>query len=119
MSMKWQGTESPDDRRCALRQPTVQITIFVDHAGYGTHRVDLVDISRSGARFQTATYLPCGGEILMHPPVDAPLLSSRARIIRERIILTAQGERYEYGVQFTDGAELRRHTWFLALREAA
>ena len=60
--------------------------------------------------------MPCGSEILIYPPQDTELRVGRARIVRQQIVDEMGVTWFECGIQFTEQAELRRHTWFLTLR---
>ncbi len=105
-----------DDRRDALRQRSTVDTLWVESHGQGMHLCSVLDISRKGMRIRMPICLPCGAEMLIHPPIDAALRPARARIVRQHVV-EIDGETWiECGIQFTEEAELRRHTWFLTLR---
>ncbi len=108
-----------DDRRDALRQPTPALPLTVEHQELGNHEGCIVDVSRRGLRFRSRFCFPCGGRILLYPPTGTDLRPVRARIMRVQVIEERDGTYFECGVQYTDEAEIRRHTWFLSLRAAA
>jgi hypothetical protein len=109
---------SMDDRRNALRQRSVVDTLLVEHAELGTCVCKVMDLSRKGMRLRMPVCIPCGSEILIYPPKGTDLRISKAEIVRQYIVRKDGNEYFECGVQFTESAELRRHTWFLSLRLA-
>ncbi len=109
---------APDDRRSALRLPAKAQPIGIEHSECGKHMGILQDISRRGLRFRAEVCLPCGSYVLLYAPNDSELPPIRARIMRQQLIEGAEQALFEYGVQFTETAEIRRHPWFLRLRAA-
>jgi hypothetical protein len=107
------------DRRWALRQPTGEIPLIVEHHQLGRHEGIVLDVSRKGLRFRADFCFPCGSMILLHPPAGSDLRAVRGRIMREQLVERNGEMVFECGVQYTDEAEIRRHTWFLKLRESA
>lgn len=108
-----------DDRRNALRQKCRAKTLLVEHPQLGTFECPCIDISRKGLKLRMPVCVPCGSEVLIHPPKDTELRVGRARIVRQHVVDDASGTWFECGIQFTEHAELRRHTWFLTLRNSA
>ena len=105
-----------DDRRDALRQKCIAKTLHVEHAQMGCFECPCVDISRKGLKLRMPVCMPCGSEVLIHPPAETSLRVGRARIVRQHLVEEAGQTWFECGIQFTEQAELRRHTWFLTLR---
>lgn len=108
-----------EDRRDALRQEPRIITLIAEHEERGRFVCQLMDVSRRGMRLRMPVSLPNGSEIVVHPPIHESLKPSPAKIIRQEIIEDGDAVWYECGIRYTDVAELRRHTWFLTLRNAA
>lgn len=108
-----------EDRRLALRQPCRVETLVVEHEERGRFECRVVDISRKGIRLLMPVSLPCGSVIRIYPPQGMELRICLARIIRQQVVTTEEGDWFECGVAFTERAELRRHSWFLTLRQAA
>ncbi len=106
-----------DDRRDALRQNCVAKTLRVEHPQMGSFECPCVDISRKGLKLRMPICMPCGSEILIYPPPATELRVGRARIVRQHLVEEPGMTWYECGIQFTEQAELRRHTWFLTLRK--
>ncbi len=105
-----------DDRRDALRQKCKAKTLRVEHPQLGSFECPCVDISRKGLKLRMPICIPCGSEILIYPPPDADLRVGKARIVRQHLVEDQNTTWFECGIQFTEQAELRRHTWFLTLR---
>ena len=113
-------TEIPqEDRRDALRQESRMITLIAEHDERGRFVCQLMDVSRRGLRLRMPVSLPNGSEIIVHPPIHESLKPSPAKIIRQQVVEDGEAIWYECGLRYTDVAELRRHTWFLTLRNAA
>ena len=108
-----------EDRRDALRQGSRVVTLIAEHAERGRFMCQVVDVSRRGMRLRMPISLPDGSEITVYPPVHESLKPSPAKIIRQQIVEDGDATWYECGIRYTDVAELRRHTWFLTLRNAA
>ncbi len=106
-----------EDRREALRQGLHGLAITARHAELGLHAGTLLDVSRTGVRFEAAVCFPCGAELIVYAPEGFVLRPIRARIVRQKLVEDSRGTRFEYGVRFTEEAELRRHTWWLTLRK--
>jgi hypothetical protein len=108
-----------EDRRDALRQESRVITLIAEHAERGRFMCQVMDVSRRGMRLRIPVNLPNGSEILVNPPMHESLKPSPAKIIRQQVVEEGDAIWYECGIRYTDAAELRRHTWFLTLRNAA
>lgn len=114
---------SVEDRRDALRETSLSHHIVIEHTQHGRHRALLVDVSRTGLRCKSDSFLPCGGLVTLHPPRDTELEPCRARIVRQSVLdeLDEDGEAeepgFEYGLRFTDLTSNARHAWFLVLRQ--
>ena len=108
-----------EDRRDALRQDSRVMTLIAEHAECGRFMCQVVDVSRRGMRLRIPVSLPDGSEITVYPPAHESLKPSPARIIRQHVVEDGDAVWYECGIRYTDAAELRRHTWFLTLRNAA
>ena len=108
-----------EDRRDALRQDSRVVTLIAEHAERGRFMCQVVDVSRRGMRLRMPISLPDGSEITVYPPVHESLKPSPAKIIRQQVVEDGDATWYECGIRYTDVAELRRHTWFLTLRNAA
>src|SRR5262245_14113435 len=107
-----------EDRRDALRQLSKVELVTVEHATLGTLKARVLDISRHGLRMLMPVCIPCGDEIVVHPPQDTELLKLRANIVRQHLVMQ-EGERwFECGIKVSDAAEWRKHKWFLTLRDA-
>ena len=104
------------DRRYALRQKCRAETLVVEHAGMGTMTAVVLDISREGFRLFLPKSVPCGDEVIIHPPADTDLLKIRATIVRQCLVMHDEMRMIECGVKVADTAIWRKHTWFLALR---
>jgi hypothetical protein len=104
-----------DDRRYALRQKSKVETFLVEHAKLGCHEVRVLDISRNGLRLLMPLCIPCGDEIIIHPPKGTELMKLRANIVRQRLMLQGEERWFECGMQIADTAEWRKHKWFLTL----
>src|SRR5258708_1724743 len=100
-----------EDRRGNLRQMVRGTTVRIE--------TKTGDISRSGIRFYASTEIPCGSQIVLFPPANSGLRPIRARIMRQRIIDTPTGSLVDCGAQYSDDAELQRHSWWIELRKAA
>lgn len=112
--------EMRDDRRDALRQSCLIDTLLVEHPTMGQIVCQVMDISRRGLRLRMAINIPCGSDVILHPPKGVELSRSRARIMRQQVVDAPDGTTFfECGLRFTEEAELRRHKWFLTLRKAA
>ncbi len=105
-----------DDRRDALRQKCKAKSLIIESSSGQLIECPVADISRKGLRLMMPVCLPCGSEILIHPPQGVELRVGRARIRRQQVVERNGETWFECGVQFTEQAELRRHTWFLAMR---
>ena len=112
-------TEERDDRRNALRQKCRVDMLIIEHAEIGRVGCLVMDISRKGFRLRMPVCIPCGSVVQVHPPHGETLRVSEARIVRQQYVENNGKTWFECGVQFTEEAELRRHTWFLTLRNAA
>ena len=112
------ATKEPlaDDRRDALRQKCRAKTLVIEHPYLGRFECACVDISRKGLKLRMPVCIPCGSEILIHPPEGMELRVGKARIVRQQLVEVHGATWFECGIQFTEQAELRRHTWFLTLR---
>ena len=107
-----------DDKRDALRQPCVVSKVTIEYQQM-RYECMVMDISRTGMRLRMPICLPCGSNIMILPPTGFELRISQARIVRQCVVDDRDTTYFECGVHFTESAELRRHTWFLALRRAA
>ena len=107
------------DRRDALRQKARVGSVLVEHPVTGTVEAMMLDTSRRGMRLLMPKCVPCGEEIIVHPPSGTDLLRLRAQIIRQRVVKQGDEQWFECGIQVSDSAEWRRHKWFLALRDPA
>ncbi len=107
-----------NDRRDALRQRSIVETLIVEHPEIGTCVCTVTDLSRKGMRLRMPICIPCCSEILLHPPKGMDLRITRAEIVRQNIVRKNGDVWYECGIQFTESAELRRHSWFLSLRHS-
>lgn len=108
-----------DDRRDNLRQSSRMHQVVLEHAEAGLILCTIEDVSRGGLRVRLHTSLPCGAEVLVHPPEGTSLKPEPARIVRQQLIDCGAEEIFECGIHFTDEAAQARHTWFLTLRKAA
>ncbi len=108
-----------EDRRDALRSDSRVMTLIAEHEQRGRFMCQVVDVSRRGMRLRMPISLPDGSEITVHPPMHESLKPSPAKIIRQQVVVDGDATWYECGIRYTDAAELRRHTWFLTLRNAA
>jgi hypothetical protein len=104
------------DRRSALRQNCRIDTLIVEHASAGSHTAIVQDLSREGFRLLLPVSLPCGDEVLLHPPAGYELLKIRGSIVRQRIAVHEGRRMIECGVEVADTAAWRKHVWFLTLR---
>jgi len=111
-----QITPHDDDRRLALRQRCRVATLVVEHASVGIFTATVLDISRQGFRLLMPVSVPCGDEILIHPPAGSDLLKIRATIVRQYIMTYESSKMIACGVEVADTAAWRRHNWFLTLR---
>ncbi|MGC8667761.1 MAG: PilZ domain-containing protein [Chthonomonadales bacterium] len=109
----------PPDRRSALRQAIRPMSVKVrDHQGaeqYG----ELLEISRAGVRCTLPADLPVGSQVLIEAPEGFELRPVRGTVTRRIGPSAHQPDAVEYGIRFTDEAEVRRHTWWLTLRKVA
>ncbi|SRR5258708_27212730 len=108
-----------EDRRGNLRQMVRGTTVRIETKTGDTFIAEIRDISRSGIRFYASTEIPCGSQIVLFPPANSGLRPIRARIMRQRIIDTPTGSLVDCGAQYSDDAELQRHSWWIELRKAA
>ena len=104
-----------DDRRLALRQRCRTETLAVEHASEIV-MARVLDISRQGFRLLMPVCVPCGDEIVIHPPDGFDLLKIRATIVRQSLAMNNQVRWFDCGVEVADTAAWRKHSWFLALR---
>jgi hypothetical protein len=111
--------KTADDRRNNLRQMLPCTTVTIEPSGGDSFIAELVDVSRSGIRFRASAEVLCGTQLVVKPPPSYDLRPIRARIVRQRLIETPTGDLYECGARYTEEAEVRRHSWWIALREAA
>jgi hypothetical protein len=111
--------QSAEDRRVNLRQVIRGTAVTIETTSGDSFIAELVDVSRSGIRFLLSKDILCGSEIIVRPPSSSELRPIRARIMRQRIIDTPYGTVLECGAKYSDEAELRRHTWWIAMRKAA
>jgi hypothetical protein len=107
-----------DDRRNALRQKCRAKTLIVEHPQMGMFECPCLDISRKGLKLRMPVCVPCGSEVLIHPPEGTELRIGRARIMRQQVVDEDNATWFECGIRFTEQAELHRHTWFLTLRNS-
>ncbi len=116
--MDLQRDELPQlgDRRYALRQKCRVETLMIEHACAGLMTAIVLDISREGFRFLLPDSIPCGDEIILHPPPGSDLLKIRATVVRQSISAHDDRRMIECGAQVADTAAWRKHNWFLALR---
>ena len=108
-----------DDRRAALRQTSRVESLIVEHATAGTMIATVLDLSREGFRLLLPTSIPCGDELLLHPPVGMDLLKIRGTVIRQCVAVRDGVKKIECGVEVADTAAWRKHSWFLALRTSS
>ena len=112
-------TERPSqiaERRSALRQKCRVKSLVVEHAVAGLISATVLDLSREGFRLLLPASLPCGDEVLVHPPTGAGLLKIRGTIVRQSIAVHDGVRMIECGVEVGDTAAWRKHGWFIALR---
>lgn len=108
----------PEDKRLALRQKSWAPFLMVEHPTFGLTAARVGDISREGLRLEMPVAIPCGEEIIIHPPADTELLRLRANIVRQKVVFVGEEPWYECGIQVGDTAAWRKHKWFLALRRS-
>ena len=111
--------KSEEERRGNLRQFVQGTNVRIETAGGETFIAELRDVSRSGVRFYASTQIPCGSRILILPPASSNLPAIRARIMRQKVVDTPNGSLLDCGAQYTEDAELRRHSWWIEMRKAA
>ncbi len=110
-------TTDLDDRRDALRQTVRSLPIKVDCIKGEGLTAQLLDVSRTGIRFRIGANIPCGTPVVAYPPEGYDLVAINATVLRARIVDTPEGGAFEYGVRFDDPEEIRRHSWWLQLRQ--
>ena len=110
-------TNEIDDRRNALRQNVQSLSIKVDCIKGEGMSAHLLDVSRTGIRFRINASIPSGTPVVAYPPEGYDLAPINATVLRTRIVDTPEGGAFEYGVHFDDAEELRRHSWWLQLRQ--
>jgi len=104
------------DRRSALRQNCRVQYLTLDHSTAGKLTAIVLDLSREGFRLVLPVAIPCGEEVVIHPPEGMDLLKIRATIVRQSIVMFDGKRSFECGVEVADTAAWRKHTWFLTLR---
>lgn len=119
--MDRQGEDKPelDDRRSALRQSSRVETLQVEHATAGVFTANLLDISREGFRLLLPVSVPCGDELLLHPPVGTDLLKIRTTVVRQCLSTHGDTKMIECGAEVADTAAWRKHVWYLKLRSGS
>ena len=118
MALKLEDYGSQDERRTALRQPTLPMAVEINHSQLGEMTAVMIDISRRGVRLRTGTSFPCGSEISVRPPSKFNLPTLRGRIVRITVHQIHGEEMFDMGIQFPVAEEVR-HQWFIKLRDAA
>ena len=106
-----------EDRRDALRQTVKNLLVKVDSISGEALPASLLDVSRTGVRFRINANIPCGSPVVVYPPAGYHLSPINATVLRARILDTPDGGAFEYGVRFDDPEEIRRHSWWLQLRQ--
>ena len=107
------------DRRSALRQTSRVENLIIEHATIGPVSAIVLDLSREGFRLLLPTSVPCGDEIIIHPPAGMDLLKIRGYVVRQSLTFRDGVKMIECGVEVADTAAWRKHNWFLALRTSS
>src|SRR5438552_17446325 len=117
--MDYSITEFADiaERRLALRQKCRVETLEIQHETEGTMTATVLDLSRDGFRLLLPRTVPCGDEIIIHPPAGAGLLKIRATIVWQTLATHNDERVFVCGAEVGETADWRKHTWFLALRK--
>lgn len=105
------------ERRAALRQRCRVETLSVEHDDAGIMTAIVLDLSRDGFRLLLPRPVPCGDEIVLHPPEGAGLLKIRATVVWESLAMHNDVRMIACGAEVGETADWRKHNWFLALRK--
>lgn len=104
-----------DERRGAIRQSLPTVSVVIRHGDQSGAMGLVTDLSRSGALLTTAAELACGDRMVLDPPEGSDLKPICAEVVRDSGPPEHSTSR-QYGIAFREGAQVRRHQWWLALR---
>ena len=117
LRMWTQTTEAVEDRRDAAREASHIEHITMLHPAAGNQAAILLDLSRIGLCFIATARLELDDEVTVCSPDGSKLPPLRIVIVRKSELDGSGEPRFEYGARYADGQDVRRHAWFLALRE--
>ena len=108
----------PDDRRDALRQPSVLVEIIVEEDSGAVFSATIQDVSRTGIRFRSMHKFDMNTFVILHPPANIGLDACQVEIVRGYEVEENGHLYYDFGARYTELSGRIRHAWFLSLRKS-